>query len=399
MKTKNRKKIPLKVPAIIICVFSVFSFAGGGLYAYFGEGSFDAECSRVLTVNDAADIEKRGKNIANDRVTLANDIHITDASFSVGEDAAFSGVFDGCGYTVYLDYPVGDSDTSLFSAVAEDGVIKNTRFVFTDVSVEGQSFSGVAKINYGTVRDCAVEYSMKLDAKEGMFTPFIAINCGVIKSIVVQGTVMYKSGDAEETAEATFAYIPNEEAGETTDGDVNDSDETENDGESGDTENPQEPEEPDVPSQIPEGTTSIHSQIKNANEKKIALAGVCVYNYGELKSVISTPRFIGFYCTNRDNYLAGRCENVAISSVCAFSGEEEHGGKIPVESQLVSICEKTLYTADDTRVDKFESFAELIFDANGALNKTLIENTYDFNNNVWEIDEQALCLKFKGNKK
>lgn len=409
MKTNNVKKIPLKVSAILVSVFSVLSFVGGGLYACFGEGSFSAECSKALTVTGVDVIEKRGKNIANDRIELKNDIHITDASFCVGEDMAFSGVFDGCGHTVYLDYAAGDSDTSFFSAIAENGIVKNTRFVFADVSVTGQSFSGVAKINYGTVQDCAVEYVLRIDANEGMFTPFIAVNCGVVKSIVVTGSVLYKSDSVEDGAEATAVNDGESEPNINTNDKVDlidDGEENYNGGSGGEWVEPDNPEEPseepdspkepsDAPSPLPEGTTSIHSQIKNDNEKKIAFAGTCIYNYGELKNVISTPRFIGFYCTSRDNYLAGRSENVAIASVSSFLTGGEYGGKVPVESGLVSICEKTLYTADDVRLDKYESFGELIFDTSGALNKTLIENTYDFNNNVWEIDERALCLKLK----
>ena len=59
----------------------------------------------------------------------------------------------------------------------------------------------------------------------------------------------------------------------------------------------------------------------------------------------------------------------------------------------MSICEKTLYTSDDLRVVKYENFAAIVHDTNGAFTKTVIENTYDFNNTVWEIDETEFKLK------
>lgn len=347
MKQKNVKRVNIKIPAIVMCVVSVVCLVCGGLYAYFGEGSFKMESRATIEIETAKDIETLGASIDNNYIKLAKDIRVSNEDFCVGDrDAEFSGTFDGCGHTVYLDYSVGKTATSLFSSVARKGVIKNTRFVFSNVTVSGEAFSGVVKINYGTIQDCVVEYALQFNSKEGMYTPFVAVNCGVVKNIVTSGTFKYALDDV----------VAGNAAG------------------------------------------SWHSETKNDDEKKIAFASACVYNYGKLKNVISTPRFVGFYCTNRDNYLAGRCDNVSVAAVCAFSCENGVTSKKgdsakSTESGLVAVCEKTLYTSDDSRLDKFESFASLIFDVDGAVDKTIIENTYDFNNTVWQIDEKALCLK------
>lgn len=398
-RAKNVKKINLKVPVIVTSVLCVLFFVGGGAIAFWGGGSYVFEKSITVTVASPDDIIKLGKSISNDNIKLANDIHITNASFSVGGEA-YSGVFDGCGHTVYFDYNTGNETTSFFSAIGKSGVVKNTRFVFTNVNVEGGFFSGVSKINYGTMQDCVVEYNLLFNAKEGAYTPFVNVNYGSIKNIVTSGTFTYDVLSVEEQSEDgtpvddTSAEKEKESEDDTS---VTPSpDEGEGEGEGG-AEKPDEGEDetPEIPEK--DDGKSIHSGIKNEDEKKIAFAGVCVYNFGELKNVISTPRYVGFYCTFRENYLAGRSENVAIASVCSFVGAQGIDGKIPTEQGLVSINEKTLYTSDDVRLDIYENFSDLIRDAEGALIKTLIENKYDFNNNIWEIDETELCLKLKIN--
>lgn len=417
-KIKNVKRINLKIPFIIMCIIALVGFAVGGVYAYFGEGSYKEENSKVLNVTSADVIQKRGKYIANDRIQLANDIHVTDESFCVGDsNTAFVGTFDGCGHTVYLDYAVGKSTSTFFASIGEKGVVKNTRFVFTNVAIESNSFSGVVNINYGTIQDCMVEYKLQFNAKDGMFTPFAGVNCGVIKNIVTKGTFRYnpnlelptepdeseqtpttpdESGEQEEGVEPSDTESGEESENAQDENAGSESGEEENGGNEGEEDNEENPEIPENPVEEEDETPgSIHSEEKNDDEKKIAFAGVCVYNYGELKNVLSTPRFVGFYCTLRDNYLAGKSDNVSIASVCAFSGDTNSSGTVATEKGLVSICEKTLYTSDDVRLDKFEDFASLIYDATGSISKTTIENTYDFNNTVWEIDETALCLKLK----
>ena len=211
------------------------------------------------------------------------------------------------------------------------------------------------------------------------------MNYGVIKNIVTSGTFTYDL----QTGDNLYAATANEL-------DANDpvTPPDEGDGEP-DTPPDGEKEEPDDPVPDTDEGNSCHSAVKNDDEKKIAFAGACIYNFGELKNVISTPRYIGFYCTSRENYLAGRSENVAIAAVCSFTGGRSGSDAVPFEGGIVSIHEKALYTSDDARLTVYESFSSLIFDADGALIKTVIENTYDFNNNIWEIDEKALCLKLK----
>lgn len=416
-KIKNVKRISMKIPAVIMCILSVICFGCGGLYTYFGEGSYKLEKIETITVTSVDDIKNYGMNISNNRVNLANDIHVTDESFCVGDkNREFVGTFDGCGHTVYFDYPIGYISTSFFSSIGEKGVVKNTKFVFKDVAIAENAFSGVAKINYGTMQDCVVEYNLQFNAKDGMFTPFVGVNCGTVKNIVVQGTFRYNpeldmshlypepsdgEGDSELPNGDEVESNPPDTGSDTGLGDdilqenENDSDAVDNEdvenGGNGETD-PNDEENNEPPTDI---TGSQHSAQKNDNEKQIAFGGVCVYNYGELKNSMSSPRFVGFYCTDRDNYLAGRSDNVSIASVCAFSVNDGSTEGAAAESGLVSISEKTLYTSDDARVDRYENFGLLIYDVNGAVTKTVVENTYDFNNTVWEIDETNLCLKLK----
>lgn len=389
-KNKNVKRISMKIPTVIMCILSVICFGCGGVYAYFGEGSYKLEKIETITVTSVDDIKNYGMNISNNRINLANDIHITDESFCVGDKSReFVGTFDGCGYTVYFDYPIGYISTSFFSSIGEKGVVKNTKFVFADVAIAENAFSGVAKINYGTMQDCVVEYNLQFNAKDGMFTPFVGVNCGTVKNIVVQGTFRYNP----ELDVNHLGLEPSDGDNELPNGDDSGAVDNEDVGNGGNDETDSNDEENNEPPVDTGG--SQHSAQKNDNEKQIAFGGVCVYNYGELKNSMSSPCFVGFYCTDRDNYLAGRSDNVSIAAVCAFSVNDSSTDGAAAESGLVSISEKTLYTSDDARVDRYENFGLLIYDVNGAVTKTVIENTYDFNNTVWEIDETNLCLKLK----
>ncbi len=391
-KIKNVKKLDVKIPLIIMLTLAVVFFALGGLYAFFGDGSYKAEKSEVLRVSDIKSIVERDKFIVNDTVVLTNDIHVTDSAFTVGgKDCSFAGVFEGHGHTVYLDYGSGDASTSFFASISEKGIVKNTRFVFTSVRVNGSAFSGVAKINYGTVADCAVEYNIEISAKDGMFTPFVSVNRGTVRNIVSSGTLVLTPSTEQETPdEGENPETPEPPSEE-------EQPETPDENEPSVTPDENEPtSDPDLSETVRVKDVlreSEHASQKNEDEKKISFGSVCVYNYGMLKNVLSTPEFDGFYCTNRDNYLSGRSENVSIASVCAYTVHGEYDGKKATESGLVSICEKTLYTSDDLRVVKYENFAAIVHDTNGAFTKTVIENTYDFNNTVWEIDETEFKLK------
>lgn len=187
--TSNKKKDKaLKVFSIIAIILCVFAFALGFIKSQSDDLYFDLENSETVSISSADDIVALGESVYNDELVLANDIHITDSTFRIGtSERPFEGTFNGNGYTVYIDFISADQDTSLFSCISSRGVIKNTTFVFRNITLDGNTFGGIAKINYGTIQDCKIECSgITIDNNKGIYSPCVIINNGTITNVVVE---------------------------------------------------------------------------------------------------------------------------------------------------------------------------------------------------------------------
>lgn len=183
------KKIDKAISAFsIVALILCFAAMGAAFAKGFSEDLyFHLENSQQLEISSTEDILEAGEAIYNDHLVLTQDIHVSDRAFRIGtSERPFSGTFDGNGYTVYFDYTLGDQDTSLFGCIDEGGVVKNTRFVFGNVAVDGNTFGGIAKINFGTIQDCKIECAnITIFNNKGIYSPCVITNKGTIKNIVV----------------------------------------------------------------------------------------------------------------------------------------------------------------------------------------------------------------------
>lgn len=155
-------------------------------------------------VHASRDILKIGNGVYNDIINLKEDIYIDDASFRIGsEEFPFEGVFNGNGHTVYFSYDTATSETSLFSYLSKNAVVKNTNFVFGDVRLDDTSFGGIAKINDGTIKDCTITFDNLEIASSGIFSPFVTINRGEISNVLIKTTIT-KNADSPVVEKDVF---------------------------------------------------------------------------------------------------------------------------------------------------------------------------------------------------
>lgn len=187
MASNKKKDKAIGVFSIIAIILCVCALCLGFLKSQSEDLYFNLEKSKKVEISSVEDITALGEAIYNDECVLTKDIHITDNSFRIGTtERPFAGTFDGRGHAVYLDFDTANQNTSLFSCIEASGVIKNTRFVFGNITVEGNTYGGIAKINYGTVQDCKIECSdIKIDNNIGIYSPCVITNNGTIANIVV----------------------------------------------------------------------------------------------------------------------------------------------------------------------------------------------------------------------
>lgn len=190
MASNKKKDKVIGIFSIIAIILCVCGLCLGFIKSQSDDLYYNLEKSRKVEIFSVEDIMALGESIYNDECILGSDIHITDNSFRIGSIIrAFAGTFDGKGHTVYLDYNTANQDTSLFSCIEASGVVKNTRFVFSNLSVEGNMYGGIAKINYGTIQNCKIECAdILIDNNIGIYSPCIITNNGTLTNIVVDCT-------------------------------------------------------------------------------------------------------------------------------------------------------------------------------------------------------------------
>lgn len=187
MASNKKKDKAISVFSIIAIILCICALALGFMKSQSDDLYYDLESSAKVEISSVDDIVALGEAIYNDECVLIDDIHITDNSFRIGtSERPFAGTFDGKGHTIFLDYASAVQDTSLFSCIESGGVVKNTRFVFGNITLDGNSFGGLAKINYGTVQDCKIECAgITIDNNIGIYSPCVIANNGTISNVVV----------------------------------------------------------------------------------------------------------------------------------------------------------------------------------------------------------------------
>ena len=187
MASNKKKDKAISVFSIIAIILCICALALGFIKSQSDDLYFDLENSEKVEISSVDDIVALGDAIYNNECVLTDDIHITDNNFRIGtSERPFAGIFDGKGHTVFLDYTSADQDTSLFSCIESGGVVKNTRFVFGNIILDGNTFGGIAKVNYGTVQDCKIECAnITIDNNIGIYSPCVIINNGTIANVVV----------------------------------------------------------------------------------------------------------------------------------------------------------------------------------------------------------------------
>lgn len=202
MASNKKKDKAISVFSIVAIILCVCALALGFIKSQSDDLYFDLENPKKVEISSVDDIVALGESIYNDECVLTEDIHITDNTFRIGtSDRPFSGTFNGNGHTVFLDYTSAGQDTSLFSCIEAGGIVKNTKFVFGNIAVDGNTFGGIAKINYGTIQDCKIECDdIKIDNNIGIYSPCVITNNGTIANIVVDclfsNTSTYKDEDS-----------------------------------------------------------------------------------------------------------------------------------------------------------------------------------------------------------
>lgn len=173
--------------SVVLCLIAAVT---GGIISSQKIGYYTEKSSSVY-ISSAMDLVSLGETIFNDHVYLTKDITIDDPNQRIGTDELpFEGVFDGQGHTIHFTFGGTTGDTSFFKYIAPGAVVRNVNFVFDDISVEGTSFGGIAKINDGTIENCKLVYNRLKISEEGMFSPLVTINCGNISNVVVSGELI-----------------------------------------------------------------------------------------------------------------------------------------------------------------------------------------------------------------
>lgn len=167
--------------AAIVCGFMLSS--SSSMY-------FDFEAVKEVEIYSEEDIIAVGDAIYNNDLILMNDIHITNSDFTIGtKDRPFIGTFNGNGHTIYLDMSSVEEGASLFGCIGEGGIIKNTNFVFNNVTVNASVYSGIASMNYGTIQDVYVKYNnFLITQNKGIYSAAVAINKGTLSNVIVDCT-------------------------------------------------------------------------------------------------------------------------------------------------------------------------------------------------------------------
>lgn len=194
MAKNSKKDSAIKVFSII----SVILCVGVILLALYlnstNKNPYDFAKVDTHDIRSSEEILEIGNGIYNDIINLKEDIYINDASYRIGsEEFPFDGVFNGNGHTVYFSYDTATSETSLFSYLSKNAVVKNTNFVFTNIQINDSSFGGIAKINDGTIKDCTVTFD-KLEIKSsGVFSPLVTINRGEVTNVLIKTLISKNS--------------------------------------------------------------------------------------------------------------------------------------------------------------------------------------------------------------
>jgi hypothetical protein len=188
--SNKKKDKAISVFAIIAIVLCVCALCLGFLKSQSEDLYYNLENSKKVEISRVEDITSLGEEIYNNECVLTKDIYITDGSIRIGTtERPFAGTFDGKGHTVYLEFNTANQDTSLFGCIDTFGVVKNTRFVFSSITVDGNTYGGIAKINYGTIQDCKIECAnIKINNNIGIYSPCVITNKGTIVNMVVDCT-------------------------------------------------------------------------------------------------------------------------------------------------------------------------------------------------------------------
>ncbi len=184
---KNKKKdTSLRVFLIIsifLCLGAVFA---GYWLSTSSKSYFGLEKVERVEVYKEEDITSLGETIYNNEIVLKADIHITQNSFCFGNsERPFNGTFNGNGHTVYCDFSNVEEGMSLFGNIDSDAVINNTNFVFGNMAVNGSAYAGIAKVNYGTIKDCAVSFGSYQISNKGIYSAVVEINHGSVINLTV----------------------------------------------------------------------------------------------------------------------------------------------------------------------------------------------------------------------
>ena len=199
-KKKDLKLKPFYIASIAFSVIAVVL----GVVVGSSNTNYRLEEATEINLSSGADISLRGETMYNDTIKLTKDITITDPNATIGSSKyPFEGVFDGQGHTVYLSYTEADADTSLFNYLSPKAVVKNVTFVYNTVSISGNTYGGIAKINDGTIENCKVVFEKMIVTDDGLFSPLVVMNRGVISNVLVKGTV---SGNVASTDEEKVLY-------------------------------------------------------------------------------------------------------------------------------------------------------------------------------------------------
>jgi hypothetical protein len=200
-RKKDVKLKPFFIASIVFCVVAVAL----GLIIGSSNSNYQLEeANPSYKLSSGADIVRRGEAMYNDTIYLTRDITVTDPNATIGSSKhPFSGVFDGQGHTIYFSYGEATEETSLFNYIAPGAVVKNVNFVFSNVSVSGASFGGIAKINDGTIENCKVVFEKLIINGEGLFSPLVVMNRGSISNVYVKGLV---SGNVSSSVEDKVLY-------------------------------------------------------------------------------------------------------------------------------------------------------------------------------------------------
>ncbi|MGN0813402.1 MAG: hypothetical protein ACI4MQ_07840 [Candidatus Coproplasma sp.] len=198
-KKKDKAIGAFSVISIILCLCALCL---GFLKSQSEDLFFNLEYPQKVGISNFQELTALGETVYNNEIVLTDDIHINEKDFRIGTtQRPFAGTFDGKGHTIYIDYTSVDQSTSIFGCISALGLVKNTNFVFGNITVDDNTYGGIAKINYGTVQDCTVECSdMKIKNGKGIYSPCVTINNGTISNVIVYCTLTSQNFNADESA-------------------------------------------------------------------------------------------------------------------------------------------------------------------------------------------------------